>query len=119
MLMAENARWDAAGKLDESMGQYLSFCDDEKPVTVRQCIQSLCKIVPYKPACLAGIADKLISIDVMQRKDTHRKILLMDILSVLVMIQKLQPEERIQGYIHQALTGGILDAQSKRRVESL
>ena len=119
MLMAENARWDAAGKLDESMDQYLSFCDDEKPVTVRQCIQSLCKIVPYKPACLAGIADKLISIDVMQRKDTQRKILLMDILSVLVLIQKLQPEERIQGYIHQALTGGILDAQSKRKVESL
>ncbi|MFZ5973920.1 MAG: SufBD protein [Bacillota bacterium] len=45
MLMAENAKWDVHGKFDASLDLYLSFCDDEKPVTVRQCIQGLLKVI--------------------------------------------------------------------------
>jgi hypothetical protein len=119
MLLADNVRWDQLGKFEGLVDTYLSFCDDEKPVTVRQCIQSLVKVVPHKPACLNTIVDRLLSIDVMQRKETQRKLVLLDILSVLTAIQKLQPDERISLYVHTALTGGILDAKAKRQVEAM
>ena len=39
MLIAENARWDVAGRFNALVDRYLALCDDEKPVTVRQCVQ--------------------------------------------------------------------------------
>lgn len=119
MLIAENVRWDNPGKFDEIVDAYLSLCDDEKPITVRQCIQGLCKIVPYKPGCHAKIVDRLTSIDLMQRKETQRKLLLLDIISVLSAIRKTGPDERIDRYIQDALSGGILDAKSKRLVAAV
>ncbi len=119
MLIAENVRWDTEGKFDRIIDLYLSFCDDEKPITVRQCIQSLRSIISYKKNCHARIVDKLISIDIMQRKETQRKILLLDILSVLGAMKKLEPDERIDSYILTALTGGILDSKSKRAIAAL
>lgn len=118
MLIAENTRWDDFGKFEEIADRYLSFCDDEKPVTVRQCIQGLTKIIPYKKSCLTAIADRLIAINLMRRKETQRKILLMDILSVLVPINRLRHDERISRYLQTAMTGGILDNKAKRLVES-
>jgi len=117
-LLAENTRWDDSGKFEEIAERYLSFCDDEKPVTVRQCIQGLNKIIPYKKTCLTAIVDRLIAIDLMQRKETQRKILLMDILSVLLPINRFQHDERIDRYLQTAMTGGILDNKAKRLVES-
>jgi hypothetical protein len=120
MLMAENARWDQAGRFAGMLDRYLSFCDDEKPVTVRQCVQSLCKVVPYQsPETLKRITDKLISIEIMERKETQRKILLMDILSVLAEIQNRQPDERIARYFQSAITGGILDSKAKRAAAAM
>jgi len=119
MLVAANARWDEGGRLDEIVDGYLALVDDEKPVTVRQCIQGLCKIVPYKPNLHGRIVDKLISIDLTQRKETQRKILLMDILSVLALIRKARRDERIDRYILDAMTGGILDNKAKRTIEAL
>jgi hypothetical protein len=119
MLAAANARWDEGGRLDEIFDGYLSLVDDEKPVTVRQCIQALCKIVPYKPHLHVRIVDRLISIDLTQRKETQRKILLLDILSVLILIRKARQDERIDRYILAAMTGGILDSKSKRSIEAL
>ncbi len=116
MLIAENVRWDTTNRFDAIADRYLSFCDDEKPVTVRQCIQSLLKIIPFNNNCFKIIVDKLLSIDLMQRKDTQRKILLVDIISVLSAIQLLQPDPRINLYLQQAMTGGILDNQSKKLI---
>ncbi|HPH97705.1 MAG TPA: hypothetical protein PKW33_15930 [Anaerolineaceae bacterium] len=116
MLIAENARWDQAGKFETVIETYLSLCDDEKPVTVRQCIQGLGKIVPCKPPCHARIIEKLTAIDLMQRKETQRKLLLLDILSTLILIQKHQPDPQIERYLHNALTGGILDLKAKKQI---
>lgn len=114
MLIAENVRWDKQKKFNALADQYLALCDDEKPVTVRQCIQSLVKIVPFNPDCIAKVVDKLIGIDLMQRKDTQRKLLLTDILTVLLECQKIQPQEKVDRYICEALTGGILDEKTRK-----
>ena len=114
MLIAENVRWDKQKKFNALADQYLALCDDEKPVTVRQCIQSLAKIIPFNQDCISKVVAKLIGIDLMQRKDTQRKLLLTDILTVFLECQKVQPQERVDRYICEALTGGILDEKTKK-----
>jgi len=116
MLIAENVRWDEQKKFNTLADQYLALCDDEKPVTVRQCIQSLAKIVPFNRDCISKVVEKLIGIDLSQRKDTQRKLLLTDILKVLLECQKVQPQERVDRYICEALTGGILDEKTKKAI---
>lgn len=119
MLIAENVRWDSEHRFDSIVDAYLGFCDDEKPVTVRQCVQSLNKIIAYTPHLNSRITEKLLSIDIMQRKETQRKILLMDILSVLGGINKLHADARIPAYFQHALTGGLLDAKASKQAEAL
>jgi hypothetical protein len=114
MMIAENARWDTDGKFEKCLPAYLAGCTDEKFITARQCIQGLCKIVPYHPTCYQAVIQCLTAIDLMQRKDTQRKLLLLDILSVLRLIHKAQPDERIARYFLNALTGEILDSKSKK-----
>ena len=117
MLIAENVRWDEEARFEKILDLYLSFVDDEKPITVRQCVQSLEKVLPYKKTCLAQISEKLISVDLLERKESQQKILLMDILKVLGAVHKLQPDERIESYFQNALTGGILDKNAKKQAE--
>lgn len=119
MMVAANVKWDRENKFETILERYLSFFDDEKPVTVRQCIQSLAKIVPYKPALLNRISDKLMAIDIAARKESQRKILLMDILTILILINRQTPREEINRYIHQAMTGGLLDKKGKSTIENL
>jgi hypothetical protein len=119
MLIAENVRWDCSGKFDAIVDLYLSFCADEKPITVRQCIQSLCKIIPFNKYCHDRTIEKLTSIDLLQRKETQRKLLLLDILSVLTLIRKYQADDRIDRYIQYAMTGEILDSKAKKIVASM
>lgn len=119
MLIADNARWDSQNKFDSIVDTYLTHCDDEKPVTVRQCIQSLVKIVPYKKHLASKIADKLLSIDITQRKETQQKILLLDILSVLVAIRRVETSEKVERYIINALTGEILDRKAKSEFQKI
>lgn len=118
VMMAANARWDTAGRMEKWLSTYLSFCDDEKPMVVRLCIQSLAQVVPYKPYMYEQIIDKLLSIDLSKRKDTQQKLLLQDILGILIMVNKIKPDERIQSYIADALTGGLLSAKEKKAIQA-
>ncbi len=119
MLLADNTRWDQEGKFDSLVDTYLSFIDDEKPITVRQCIQSLAKIVPPKPHLASKIADRLLAIDISARKETQQKIVLMDILSVFAVIRRYLKDERIEKFIVTALTGEVLDKKAKAEIEKL
>jgi hypothetical protein len=116
MLLAENVRWDVSDNYEDIVDLYLSFCDDEKPITVRQCVQSLSKVIKYKKQMCTKVIDKLISINIMERKETQRKILLIDIINVLIDIRKMQPEDRINTYIGDALMGEMLDKKAKNQI---
>ena len=119
MLIAENAKWDGQGKMEAIIDAFLSCCDDEKPITVRQCIQSLRKVAPYKKNLHVKIVEKLTSINISSRKATQRKILLMDILSVLAVIQKMEFHAEIERFRCSAMTGGILDMKAKKEIDLL
>ncbi len=119
MLISENARWDKENKFDRIMDEYLTNLHYDKPITVRQCIQSLQNIIPYKEHLHSIIADKLMAVDILSVKETMRKSILTDILQVLAMIRKYRTKDEIKSYIFTALGGGLLDKKSVKKIETM
>ncbi len=118
ILIAENAKWDD-GWLGGVIGEYLDLPNDEKPITVRQCVQHLKDIVPYKPELHGEIAKRLIALDIGGVRETMRKLVLTDILEVLAMIRKENTSDAIENYIMDAMAGGLLDKKAKKHIEEL
>lgn len=119
MLIADNLRWDTDNRIEDTIEEYLQLLNDEKPITIRQCIQSLGKMVSSAPGLSDKIASRLISLDLMSVKETMRKSILLDILNVLLVIRKERKTDEIEGFILNALSGEILDKKSKKQIESL
>jgi hypothetical protein len=119
MLVAENTKWDEQNRMEETIDEYLALLNDEKPITIRQCIQALGKVVPFKPGLNKKIAGKLISFDLMAVKETMRKSILLDILNVLLIIRKELKTDEAENFILNALSGEILDKKSKKQIEAL
>ncbi len=118
MLLAENARWDAQNLMEHTIDEYLALLNDEKPITIRQCIQTLEKIVPHKPELTDKIAARLVSFDLMSVKETMRKSILLDIINILLLIRKELRSEEIEGFILKALSGEVLDRKWKKQIEA-
>lgn len=119
MLIAENAKWDIKNKLGDTMKEYLELLHDEKPITIRQCVQSIAKIIPFKPELNDDVINHLISLDIMAIKETMRKSVLTDILNVLFEIRKEYKSSEIDNYVMDALNGGILDKKAKKQFQEL
>ncbi|MDQ5984135.1 MAG: hypothetical protein RUMPE_01171 [Eubacteriales bacterium SKADARSKE-1] len=117
MLIAENVRWDKQNRMDDTIDKYLELLNDEKPITIRQCIQSLGKVAIFKPGLNRKITDCLISFDLMAIKETMRKSILLDILNVLIVIRKELKTDEAEKFILKALSGEILDKKSKKQIE--
>ena len=114
LMIAANARWVNGETMALTIDRYLDLLDDEKPTTVRLCIQGLQKIVPHHIALQGRIAKALISLDILLIRETMRKPVLTDILNILVPLKKQYGCELADGYITSALSGGILDAKTKK-----
>jgi len=119
MLIAENVKWDRENRMEDTIDEYLILLNDERPITIRQCIQALGKIAAAKPGLNDKIASSLISFDIMAVKETMRKSILLDILNVLLIIRKDHKKGEIDNFILYALTGEILDKKSKKQIEAL
>ena len=119
MLIAENARWDFENRMNGTIDEYLDLLKDEKPITVRQCIQSLGEIAKYNSDLNGKIAARLISLDMTKIRETMRKSILLDILNVLAYIRTNQKTNEIECFILNALSGEILDKKAKKQIEAL
>lgn len=119
MLIAENARWDLENRMEGIIDEYLMLLNDEKPITIRQCIQSLGTIVTAKPGLQDKITSALINLDLMTVKETMRKSILLDLLNVLIIIRKSYKTDEIESFILNAMSGDILDKKSKKQMEAL
>ncbi len=117
MLIAENARWDQENKMENTIDDYLNLLKDEKPITIRQCIQSLGKILPYKPNLYDKIIGALISVDLTCIKETMRKSILLDIMSILTDIRKNYRTDEMESFMLMALSGEILDKKTKKQIK--
>lgn len=105
--------------MEDTIDEYLALLNDEKPITIRQCIQALGKVVPFKPSLNKKVASKLISFELMAVKETMRKSILLDILNVLLIIRKELKTDEVENFILNALSGEILDKKSKKQIEAL
>lgn len=119
ILTAHNVKWDAEHRFDNVIEAYLSHCQDEKFITSRQAIQNIPVWVPYAQKHLARTAEALMGIDIPALKDSQRKLILLDILHALISVRRVQPTAEIDVYIHNALTGGLLDKKSMREIQGL
>jgi hypothetical protein len=119
MLLAENAKWDTENRMEDTIDEFLMLLNDEKPITIRQCIQSLRKIASAKPSLNDKIASRLISFDLFSVKETMRKSILLDILNVLLIIRQELKTDKIESFILNALTGEVLDKKAKKQIEAL
>lgn len=119
MLIAENVKWDAENRMECAIDEYLLLLNDEKPITIRQCIQSLGKIASAKPGLNGKIASGLISFDLVAVKETMRKSILLDILNVLLIIRQELKTDEIESFILNSLSGGVLDKKTKKQIEAL
>jgi hypothetical protein len=118
ILAAANARWDNEGYIEKITDSYFKLLYDEKPITVRYCIQCLESIVPYKPNLRDVIAEKLMSADILSYRETMRRLILCDIINILIMILKYNDSKSIRDYVLNALSGGILDKKSVKEIRN-
>lgn len=116
MLIAINSKWDKELIIDGIIDDYLASLYDEKPITVRQCIQHLAKIIPYHKHLSDKIAAALMSINISRIKETMQKSILTDILNILLIIRKIKSNNEIEDYIVKALNGGLIDIKTKKNI---
>lgn len=82
-ILAANARWDAAGKFDALLDEFLSHVTDAKPVTARQCVAALPEIAAAKPALVPRIRAALEQADLSGYPDSMQPLVLKDIIGAL------------------------------------
>lgn len=119
MLFAANAQWDNGKKVEENIDKYLNCINDEKPITIRQCIQALANIIPYKKELYPRIMAKLMNFDLNSVKETMRKSILTDILNALILMNKQNKDDKIIDFIYHTLSGGLLDSKTKKQFENM
>ena len=118
MMIAANVKWDTDNRFEDTFNEFCALLNDEKPITVRQCIQSFEYIVPYKPQLCPKIAETLMGIDILNAKETMRKLFLIDIIDILLLIRQQGKTDEIEKYISDALLGGILDSKSRKSIQA-
>ena len=87
LLIAANARWDKKGKTDQIIEIYLNLLADEKPVTVRQCIQALPEIIKHRPHLKKLVLSALKKIKLQEYKESMQPLLAKDLENALALIE--------------------------------
>jgi len=120
MLISENARSDKEGKTAAALEAYCNCLTDEKPITIRQCVQGLKPIVSSHPELGGTVSERLIALDLTTIKETMRKLVLQDIIDVLLLIraQSGGSNEALETYLLNALSGGLLDTKAKKLLQA-
>ena len=74
-ILAANAQWDEENRFDAILPEFLSHVTDEKPITARQCIQTLAQVGLAKPRYIPQILDRFHSADLSRYKDSMRPLI--------------------------------------------
>ncbi|MEA4912940.1 MAG: hypothetical protein VB061_00005 [Christensenella sp.] len=118
MLLSANARHDAQGKLKQTLPHYLALLNDPKPITVRQCAQALPEMLRAKPEYAEPIGNAILSVSLLDYKETMRKLILLDFLETLILVRSLSPSEALEAYFFSILSGSILDEKAKKQLRA-
>lgn len=86
-LIAANAPWDVDNKIDEILDSYLERIEDDKPITARQCIQTLPDLARHKPELAPQIRQALLRANPGKYKPTMQPLVRKDIAEALRRIE--------------------------------
>lgn len=89
LLIVNNSKWDTNNRIDESIYKILDTINDEKPITVRQCINNIPILVKNKPYLKEYIVAALHKVDVDKYKDSMKPLIVKDIRNALDTIDAL------------------------------
>ena len=78
-ILAENVRWDEGDRFDAILPSFLAHITDEKPITARQCIQTLAQVGEAKPRYIPEILSALHRADISKYTDSMRPLIEKDI----------------------------------------
>ena len=93
LMVAACARWDEDNKLDEVLDEYLKHVEDVKPISARQCIQTLPNIARYKPDLAQDMIDALHRVNVLRYPITMQSLLNQDVANALHMLIPIAEQE--------------------------
>lgn len=92
-MLAANARWDTGQKVEAVLPAYCAHILDEKPITARQCIQHLAKLVEGKPQLVSYARQALCQADVSRYADSMQPLLRRDVQKALAQLdEQILPE---------------------------
>lgn len=121
-LIALNIKWDKENKYPKIIDKYLLFCEDEKVITARLCIQGLQNIIEgtnYNKNICDKIVNRLINIDILKRPNTNWKVMTSDIINILIRIEKEIDYKEIIIYLNECLNKDIVDKKLKQEIKEL
>jgi len=87
-LLCKQAKWDRGNKINAAIEDILTAVHDEKPTAVRQALQYLEYVVPYKKELNDRIKETALSIDCSKFKDTMQPLIENDIRSLVQLIEE-------------------------------
>lgn len=88
-ILAANAQWDTENCFDAVLPTFLSHITDEKPITARQCIQTLAQVGQAKPQYIPRILSALQEADLSSYKDSMRPLIQKDLEKTRKVLQSL------------------------------
>jgi len=86
-LICKQAKWDKGNKINEAIAEILTAVHDEKPTAIRQALQYLEYVVPYKKELNGKIKETALAIDCSKSKDTMQPLIAKDIRSLVQLIE--------------------------------
>ncbi|SHJ83844.1 SufBD protein [Hespellia stercorisuis] len=86
-LIAANVKWDEDNRFDEIVAEYLRHVEDDKPITARQCIQTLPTLIRYKPYLKPEVEHALRGISYGKYKESMQSLIQSDVQKVLEKIK--------------------------------
>jgi hypothetical protein len=122
ILIAENVKWDKDNKFAKIIDDYLEFCNDEKLIVARQCIQKLEYVIKgtdYDKKICDKIVNYLISINILKRSNTNWKVMTTDVVNILMLIQREIDYKEIINYLNKVLEGSLIDNKLKKEIQEL
>lgn len=87
-LLCKQAKWDGEGRIDADIDTILAALDDDKPTAVRQMLQYLALLAPYKPALHGNIRAAALAIDFSRFKDTMAPLIMKDVQALWDALEK-------------------------------
>lgn len=92
-LLCLQAKWDKDNRMGAMKEDILHAMHDEKPTAVRQVLQYLRFLVPYKKAWGSSIADETLALDCGAFNDSMQPLIIKDIQALVSDIHSLQTED--------------------------